>query len=154
MPAKPRKKKEPALSNPKYATLELVAREGHAKIRKSAPQLNAEIALSASEAAKRLSDDVYNATEHRAATDAHRRAAKLHQADPAGAGAAWLHDLAAINHRQAATARASRALKVADPSRTQKTFAAFKEKLSAANEHTAMAQEYARQALAAAKKRT
>jgi hypothetical protein len=129
---------------------------------KSAAQLDAEIAealraktaaLQASENAKRLSDDVYDAAEHRAATEAHRRAARLHKTDPAGADAAWLHDLAAINHRQAATARSSRALKVADPARTQKTLAAFQEKLSAANEHTAMAQEYARQAFAAARKR-
>jgi hypothetical protein len=129
---------------------------------KSAAQLDAEIAealrtkteaIRASEVAKRLSDDVYDAAEHRTAAEAHRRAARLHKSDPTGADAAWLHDLAAINHRQAATARASRALKAADPSRTQKTFAAFKEKLSAANEHTTMAQEYARQALAAARKR-
>lgn len=111
-------------------------------------------ALRASEAAKQWSDDVYDATEHRAAAEAHRRAARLHKSDPTGADAAWLHDLAAINHRQAATARASRALKATDPSRTQKTFTAFQEKLAAANEHTAMAQEYARQALAAARKRT
>ena len=110
-------------------------------------------ALRESEAAKRRSDDVFDAAEHRAAAEAHRRAARLHKSDPAGADAAWLHDLAASNHRQAATARASRALKAADPARTQKTFAAFQEKLSAANEHTAMAIEYARQALVAAKKR-
>lgn len=110
-------------------------------------------ALNVSEAAKRLSDDVFDATEHRAAAEAHRRAARRHKSDPAGADAAWLHDLAASNHRQAAAARSSRALKAADPARTQKTFAAFQEKLSAANEHTAMAQEYARQALAAARKR-
>lgn len=131
--------------------------------RKTSAQLDAEIAaalrakaaaLRASENAKRQSDDVFDATEHRAAAKAHRRAAKLHKSDPAGADAAWLHDLAAINHRQAATARASRALKVADPARTRKTFAAFQEKLSAANEHTSMAQEYARQALAAARKVT
>jgi hypothetical protein len=131
--------------------------------RKTAAQLDAEIAgalrakaeaLRASEAAKRQSDDVFDATEHRAAAEAHRRAAKLHKSDPAGADAAWLHDLAAINHRQAATARASRALKAADPARTRKTFTAFQEKLSAANEHTSMAQEYARQALAAARKVT
>lgn len=129
---------------------------------KSAAQLDVEIAealrakteaLQASEIAKHRSDDVFDATEHRAAAEAHRRAARLHKSDPTGADAAWLHDLAAINHRQAATARASQALKAADPTRTQKTFAAFKEKLSAANEHTSMAQEYARQALAAARKR-
>ena len=110
-------------------------------------------ALRASEVAKRRSDDVYDAAEHRAAAEEHRRAARRHKSDPAGADAAWLHDLAAINHKQAATARASRALKTADPSRTQKTFAAFKEQLSAVNAHTSMAQEYARQALAAARKR-
>ena len=110
-------------------------------------------ALNASEAAKRRTDDVFDAAEHRAAAEAHRSAARLHKSGPTGADAAWLHDLAASNHRQAATARASRALKAADPSRTQKTFAAFQEKLSAAKEHTAMAQEYARQALVAARKR-
>ena len=129
---------------------------------KSSAQLDAEIAealrakdeaLRASEAAKRWSDDVYDAPEHRIAAGAHQRAARLHKSDPSGADAAWLHGLAASNHRQAAIARASRALKTADPSRTQKTFAAFQEKLSAANEHTTMAQEYARQALAAARKR-
>lgn len=132
---------------------------------KSAAQINAKIAearrvkakdeaLRASEVAKRWSDDVYDAPEHRIAAGAHRRAALLHKSDPAGTAAAWLHELAASNHRQAATARASRALKTADPTRTQKTFAAFQEKLAAANEHTAMAKEYARQALAAARKRT
>ena len=110
-------------------------------------------ALRASEAAKRRSDEVFGVDEHRGAAEAHRRAARLHKSDPAGTDAAWLHDLAAINHRQAATMRASRALNAADPTRTAKTFAAFKEKLSAANEHTSMAQEYARQALAAARKR-
>jgi len=137
---------------------------------KSPAKLDAEIAealrtkadaLRASENAKRLSDDVYNAAEHRAAAEAHRRAARLHKtlvegqapgSDPTEVDAAWLHDLAAINHRQAATARASRALKATDPARTQKTFAAFQEKLAAANEHTTMAQEYARQALAAVRK--
>jgi len=145
----------------KYATLVPLG-EAHATARKSAAQLDAEIAealrakdaaLRASEAAKRLSDDVYDAAEHRAAAKAHQRAMRLHKSDPVGAGAAWLHDLAAINHKQAATARASRALKATDPARTRKTFAAFQEKLSAANEHTTMAQEYARQALAAARKR-
>ena len=110
-------------------------------------------AFRASENAKRRTDDVFDADEHRAAAEAHRRAARLHKSDPSGADASWLHDLAASNHRQAATARSSRALKAADPARTQKTFAAFQEKLSAANEHTSMAQEYARQALAAARKR-
>lgn len=111
-------------------------------------------AIHASEAAKRRSDDAFDAAEHRAAAEAHRRAGRLHKSDPAGADAAWLHDLAAINHRQAATARASRALHTPDPARTKKTFAAFKEKLSAATEHTSMAQEYARQALAAARRRS
>ena len=129
---------------------------------KSAAQLDAEIAevlrvkaeaIRASEAAKRRSDDVFDAAEHRAAAEAHRLAARLHKSDPTGADAAWLHDLAASNHRQAAMARASRALKAADPARTKKTFASFQEKLSAANEHQAMTQEYARQALAAARKR-
>ena len=124
---------------------------GHAhSTRKIAPAAEA---LRASETAKRRSDEVYNAIEHRAAAKAHQRAMRLHKTDPAGAGVAWLHDLAAINHRQAATARASRALNAADPTRTAKIFAAFKEKLSAANENTYMAQEYARQALAAARKR-
>ena len=109
-------------------------------------------ALRASEAAKLRSDEVFGVAEHRAAAEAHQRAARLHKTDPTGTDAAWLHDLAAINHRQAATARASRALNAADPTRTAKTFAAFKKKLSAANEHTSMAQEYARQALAAARK--
>ena len=126
-------------------------RRGRAKsFRKAA---SATEALHASEAAKRRSDDVFDAAEHRAAAEAHRRAARFHKSDPAGADAAWLHELAAINHRQAATARASRALKTADPVRTKKTLAAFKEKLSAVNDHTTMAQEYARQALAAARKR-
>lgn len=129
---------------------------------KSPAQLDAEIAEAlganpeaarASEFAKRLSDDVFSADDHRAAAKEHRRAARLHKSTATGADIAWLHDLAAINHKQAAAARASRALKAADPSRTQKTFAAFKEKLSAANEHTSMAQEYARQAIAAARKR-
>lgn len=121
---------------------------------KTVVQLDAEIALSASEAAKRKSDDVFNVADHRAAAEAHRRAARLHKADPSGADAAWLHELATSNHRQAATARASRAFKTADPARSPKTFAAFQEKLSAANEHTVMAQEYARQALVAARKRS
>jgi hypothetical protein len=129
---------------------EVFAKRGRAKIRKIA---SAAEALRASETAKRLSDDAHLAADHREATAAHRRASRLHKSDPTGADAAWLHDLAAINHRQAAAARASRALKAADPSRTQKTFTAFQDKLSAANEHTAMANEYARQALAAARKR-
>lgn len=112
-------------------------------------------ALRASEVAKRWSDYVYDAPEHRIAAGAHRRAARLHKAlDSAGATVAWLHDLAASNHQQAASARASRALKAADPTKTPKSFAAYKEKLAAANEHTAMAQEYARQAFTAARKRS
>jgi hypothetical protein len=110
-------------------------------------------ALRASEAAKRLSDDAHLVSDHREAAEAHRRAARLHKSDPTGTDAAWLHELAAINHRQAAAARASRALKAPDPTRTKRTFAAYQEKLAAANEHTTMAQEYARQALAAARKR-
>lgn len=127
---------------------------------KAPAQLDAEIAaalrgkaLRASEAAKRASDDALFAPEQTAAASAHRQAARLHKSDPTGKDAAWLHELAGINHRQAARARASRALSTADPTKTPKTFAAFKEKLSAANEHTSMAQEYARQALAAARKR-
>ena len=130
---------------------------------KSPAQLDAEIAralaalpeaVRASEFAERLSDGVYSADEHRAAAEAHQRAARLHKSTAVGKDAAWLHDLAASNHKQAAAARSSRSLKTPDPSRTQKTFAAFKEKLSAANEHTSMAQEYARQALVAARRRT
>jgi hypothetical protein len=128
---------------------------------KTAAQLDAEIAealrstakaLQASEAAKRKSDDAYSVTDHREAAEAHRHAARLHKSDPAGKDAAWLHDLAVINHRQAATARASRAYTQPDPTRTKRSFAAYQEKLSVANDHTAMAQEYARQALAAARK--
>jgi len=107
-------------------------------------------ALRASEAAKRLSDDAYSVDEHRAAAEAHRRAARLHKS-AGGTDVAWLHELAASNHRQAAAARASRAYKHEDPTRSKRTFAAYQEKLSAANEHQTMAQEYARQALAAAK---
>lgn len=110
-------------------------------------------ALRASEAAKRWSDDVYDATEHSAAVEAHRRAGKLHRSDPTGADAAWLHELAASNHRQAAGALKSRAYKATDPARSKKSLAAWQEKHSATIEHTTMAQEYARQALAAAKKR-
>ena len=128
---------------------------------KSSAQLDAEIAralaalpeaVRASEFAGRLSDGVYSADEHRAAAAAHHRAARLHKSTAVGKNAAWLHELAASNHKQAAAARSSRALKTPDPSRTPRTFAAFKEKLSAANEHTSMAQEYARQALAAARR--
>ena len=127
---------------------------------KKSKQLNAEIttalrgeALRASEAALRATNDALLAPEHRIAAEAHRRAARLHKSDLAGAEVAWLHDLAVINHRQAAKARESRALKTADPTRTKRSLAAYQDKLSAALEHTAMAQEYARQALAAARKR-
>ena len=109
-------------------------------------------ALRASEAAKRWSDEAVDATEHNAATEAHRRAGRLHKSG-SGSEAAWLHELAASNHRQAASALKSRAYKVSDPTRSQKTLAAWQEKRAAASEHTAMAQEYARQALAAAKLR-
>lgn len=110
-------------------------------------------ALRASETAKRSSDDALLAPEQTAAAAAHRRAARLHKTDPAGAEAAWLHDLADIHHRQAAKARMSRALNAPDPTRTKKSLAAYQDKLAAAAEHGDMAQEYARQALAAARKR-
>ncbi len=110
-------------------------------------------ALRASEAAKRATDDALLAPEQTAAAAAHRRAARLHKSDLAGADAAWLHEHAAINHQQAAKARASRALAAPDPTRTKKRLAAYQEKLSAARERGSMAQEYARQALAAARKR-
>jgi hypothetical protein len=64
---------------------------------KTAAQLDAEIAealraktvaLQASETTKRRSDDVFDAAAHRAKAEAHRRAAKLHKSDPAGADAA------------------------------------------------------------------
>jgi len=111
-------------------------------------------ALRASEHAKRLTDDAYSPDEHRAAADAHRRAARLHKSDPTGAEAAWLHDLAESNHRQAAKWRS--AASKGDPVRaiqTKKSFASYQEKMAAAREHGIMAEEYARQALAAAKKR-
>lgn len=121
-------------------------------------QLDAEIvvaqAIRASETAKRLSDDALLVLEQRAAADAHRRAARLHKANPTGAEAAWLHELAVINHRQAATARASRALNAENPTRTTRSLAAYQDKLSAAIAHGEMAKEYARQALAAARKRS
>lgn len=74
---------------------------------KTAAQLDAEIALRSSERAKVLTDDAYSALDHRAAATAHDLAAKLHKLDPADKEAAWLHDLAASNHRQAAKARAT-----------------------------------------------
>ena len=130
--------------------------------RKPSAQLDAEIAaalrakaLSASEAAKRRSDDAMLAPEQIVAAAAHPRAARLHKAnktDP-GAEVVWLHDLAAINHRPAPKARASRAFNAPDPTRTKKSLAAYQEKYAAATEHGHMAQEYARQALAAARKR-
>ena len=45
-------------------------------------------ALRASEAAKRRSDEVFDVAEHRAAAEAHRRAARLHKSDPTGTDAA------------------------------------------------------------------
>jgi hypothetical protein len=129
-------------------------------ITKSPVQLDVEIAealraraLQASEAAKRASDDALLAPGHREAAEAHRRASRFHKSDPAGAEAVWLHDLAAINHRQAAKAREARAYKVPDPTRTKRSLAAYQEKLAAATEHGHMAQEYARKALAEARKR-
>lgn len=93
-------------------------------------------ALRASEAAKHLSDDAAIVDEHRTAAAAHRRAARLHKVSLAGADAAWLHDLAAINHRQAAKARASRELKQVP---TPRSLAAYQAKLAAAREHGHMA---------------
>jgi hypothetical protein len=131
-------------------------------VTKTPAQLDAEIAkalrgtteaLRASEAAKRATDDALLAPEQIAAAAAHRRAARLHRIDPAGAEIAWLHDRAVTNHQQAAKARSSRSLRSTHPTRTKKSLAAFQEKLSAATEHGEMAREYARQALAAAKKR-
>ncbi len=136
---------------------------------KSPAQLDAEIAealraeaVRASETAKRASDDALLAPQQREAAAAHRRAARLHKSsgrglgetDPAGTEAASLHEYAAINHRQAAQARESRALKATDPTRSKRSLAAYQEKLAAAGEHGYMAQEYARQALAAARKRS
>lgn len=134
-------------------------RRGHARqFRRAA---SAAEALRASETAKHASDDALLAPQQREAAEAHRRAARLHksrrgpegEADPAGAEAASLHEYAMINHRQAAKARESRALKAEDPTRTKKHFAAYQEKLAAAKEHGMMAQEYARQALTAARER-
>lgn len=103
--------------------------------------------------AARLSEEALTAASHREAAAAHVAAAKKHKSDPAGVEVAWLHDLAASNHRQAAQARASKTFK--NPrSAPGKTFAKYQEKLAAAVEHGHMAQEYARQALAAAKKRS
>jgi hypothetical protein len=111
-------------------------------------------ALRASEYAKRLSDDAYSPEDHRAAVEAHRRAGKLHKSDPTGAEAGWLHDLAASNHRQAANARTAEGkIDPVKATRTKRSFEAYQEKITAAREHGIMAEEYARQALAAAKKR-
>jgi hypothetical protein len=123
------------------------------RVRKFRRITSAAEALRASEAAKRASDDALLAPEQIAAAAAHRRAVLLHKSDPAGAEAAWLHDRAAMNHRLAAKARASRALTVPDPTKTKKRFAAYQEQLAAATEHGSMAQELARQALAEARKR-
>jgi hypothetical protein len=127
-------------------------RRGRAKdFRKAA---SAAEALRASEAAKRATDDALLAPEQTAAANAHRRAARLHRTDPAGAETAWLHERAVTNHQLAAKARASRALTSPDPTQTKRRFAAYQAQLSAASEHGAMAKEYAAQALAAARKRS
>ena len=104
----------------------------------------------ASNTAARLSAEALTAGDHREAAAVHVAAAKKHKTDPAGVKVAWLHDLAASNHRQAARARESRILKSASPG---KSFATYQEKLADAVAHGNMAQEYARQALTAAKKR-
>ena len=110
-------------------------------------------ALLATEWAKKLSDDAYSAEDHRKAAKAHRRAAQLHGYTTAGADAVGWHESAALQHRQAAKARTSRAYKAPDPTATKRRFAAYKEALSAANDHSSMAMEYARRALAAARAR-
>ena len=111
-------------------------------------------ALLTSEWAKRLTDDAFSADDHRAAAKAHLHAVKIHKASADEAGAAWLHDLAASNHRQAAKWRATEArVDTVKAVRTKKTFEAYQEKITAARDHESMAQEYARQALAAARKR-
>lgn len=89
--------------------------------------------------------------DHRKAAAAHLSAAKLHKA---GAEAAWAHESAASNHRQAAKAKASRAYKAEDPTRTSKRFDAYKEAVSAYRDHTAMANFFAQEALVEALKRT
>ena len=68
-------------------------------------------ALLATEWAKKLSDDAYSAEDHRKAAKAHRRAAQLHGYTTAGADAVGWHESAALQHRQAAEARTSRAYK-------------------------------------------
>jgi hypothetical protein len=126
-------------------------REAHASKKIATP---AE-ALRSSERAKALTDDAHSVLDHKAAADAHGRAAKLHKSDPAGKGVAWLHDLAESNHRQAAKARAAEGkIDAVKATQTRKGFAAYQEKLAAAREHGIMAEEYARQALAAARKRS
>jgi hypothetical protein len=109
-----------------------------------------------SEKAKQLSDDAYSAEGHREAAEMHRRAAQLHKSggDPAGAEVGWLHDQAASQHRQAAKARSAASKTDAERAlQKSKTWSAFKDKIAAASEHATMAQEYARQAIAAARKR-
>lgn len=132
---------------------------------KSAAQLDNEIAealhtksveeaLRASEYAKRLTDDVYSAEEHRAAAKAHQRAAKLHKSDPAGAEAGWQHEHAASQHRQAAKARtAERKIDAQKAFQKSTAWGAYQEKLAAVRDHTAMAEQYARQALIEARMR-
>jgi hypothetical protein len=109
-------------------------------------------ALRASEAALRATDDALLAPEQQIAAEAHLRAARLHKSDPAGAEAAWLHDLAASNHRQCAKARKSMPRKVPGPLNAR--WNAYQEKLSAALDHGHMAKEYARRAVTAARERT
>ena len=119
----------------------------------SAAQLDADIAQRASERAKSLSDDAHSVLDHRTAADAHRYASKLHKTLAAGKDAAWLHELAESNHRQAAKARTAEAkVDAVKATQTKRGFAAYQEKLAAAKEHGIMAEEYARQALAAARK--
>ena len=107
-----------------------------------------------SETAKRASDDAHNAGGHREAARLHDQTARAHKSGTGGGEVAWLHELAASNHRQAASWRDAEAR--VDPSkvtRTRKSLAAYQEKIAAASEHGSMAQEYARQAIVAAKKR-
>jgi hypothetical protein len=114
-------------------------------------------ALRWSEKAKQLSDDAYSADDHREAAEMHRRTALLHKSggDPAGAEVAWLHNQAVNQHRQATKARAAASKTSAERAlQKSKTWAAYQEKIAAASDHQHMAQEYARQALAAARKRT
>jgi hypothetical protein len=135
-------------------------------VTKTPAQLNADIAealkrapiprhgaeaLRASEAALRATDNALLAPEHRIAADAHRSAARLHKFDLAGAESARLHGLAESNHRQAARARKSLPRKVPGPLNAR--WNTYQEKLAAARDHGHMAQEYARQAIAAARKR-